>query len=215
VPGRDEVSIVIKKFDLMREKLQYFYNDMAREAREQREQREQAEAIAGTDELTRLFNRRAFYEFLGHRIEEAEQGQTPLGVVYFDLNGFKPINDMHGHALGDYVLQTVGRRLIATTREGDFAARVGGDEFAVVLTAVTDADAAEEAGWRLVQTVSEAIAYEELDLSVGVSAGIALYPAHGGTPQELVEHADQAMYKAKSSLGADRTATGSALRVFA
>lgn len=214
-PGSDEVSIVVRQFDLMREKLQYFYNEMARQTETEREERQKAEAIAGTDELTRLFNRRAFFEFLSRRIEEAEAaGRDALAVIYFDLNGFKPINDSHGHALGDRVLQTVGRRLLNATREGDFAARVGGDEFAVVLTSVSDISSAEQAAARLVSAVAGQIHLEGKDLTVGLSAGIALYPDHGRAAEPLVERADRAMYAAKASLGPDRTASESAVRAY-
>ena len=213
--GSDEVSMVIRQFDLMREKLQYFYNDMAREAEEQRKQRAEAEAIAGTDELTRLFNRRAFFEFLEHRISEGAVASPGVAVIYFDLNGFKPINDTHGHQMGDYVLQTIGRRLIDLTRVGDFAARVGGDEFAVVLTSFSVKTDAEEAAWRLITAVSDGIEREGVDLTVGASAGISFYPTHGASAEELVERADRAMYRAKRSLGEERSAgRGSALLVY-
>lgn len=214
VPGRDEISMVIRRFDLMREKLQYFYNDMARVAQEERKQREEAQAIAGTDELTRLFNRRAFFQFLGHRIEDARSVEGRLAVVFFDLNGFKPINDTHGHLLGDQVLRTLGRRLISTIREGDFAARVGGDEFAVVFSRVDDTSAAIEAAERLLQRVAEPLREGERDLRVGVSGGVAIYPEHGDSAETLVERADQAMYRAKASLGDDRAGGGSALRLW-
>lgn len=214
VPGRDEISMVIRRFDLMREKLQYFYNDMARVAQEERKQREEAQAIAGTDELTRLFNRRAFFQFLGHRIEDARSVEGRLAVVFFDLNGFKPINDTYGHLLGDRVLRTLGRRLISTIREGDFAARVGGDEFAVVFSRVENADAATEAAERLVQRVAEPLREDDRDLRIGISGGIALYPEHGDSAETLVERADQAMYQAKASLGTDRNGGSSALRLW-
>jgi len=213
VPGRDEISMVIRRFDLMREKLQYFYNDMAQVAEEERRQREEAEAIAGTDELTRLFNRRAFFQFLGHRIEDARSVEGRLAVVFFDLNGFKPINDTYGHVLGDQVLRSVGRRLVSTTREGDFAARVGGDEFAVVFSRVEDAEGAMEAAERLVQRVAEPFREDDWDLRIGVSGGIALYPEHGKSAETLFEKADQAMYRAKASLGSQRSGNDSALRL--
>ena len=217
--------MVIKQFDLMREKLQYFYNDMAREAEEERRYRREAEAIAGTDELTRLFNRRAFFDFLGKRLEELSGNRGVLAVVYLDLNGFKPINDTHGHATGDHVLRVIGRRLIEHTRSGDFAARVGGDEFAVVFTSVANKDAAADAGRRLVAAISREIECDgteadgctetTLALRVGVSAGISLYPHHGTTAEQLVECADKAMYGVKRSLGGERSApTGTSVAVF-
>ena len=211
ISGRDEMSFVLQQFDAMRERLRYFYDDLAREAETQRKHREAAEFIAGTDELTGLANRRAFFDYLIRSL-----GENSRGVIYFDLNGFKPINDTYGHHVGDRVLAILGSRLSHTVRSGDIAARVGGDEFATVLTAVPDRDAIEEAAQRIIDVLSEPIHHEGLSLRVGISAGIALYPEHGETAEQLVQHADHAMYLAKESLGPERGVTAtSAMKVYA
>jgi diguanylate cyclase (GGDEF)-like protein len=234
ISGRDEMSFVLQQFDTMREQLRYFYDDLAREAEAQRKHREAAEFIAGTDELTGLANRRAFFDYLmrslrdgspehpshssqeGTSSEHASRDRPSRCVIYFDLNGFKPINDTYGHHVGDRVLAILGSRLSHTVRSGDIAARVGGDEFATVLSAVPDRAAIEEAAQRIIDTLSEPIHHEGLSLRVGISAGIALYPEHGETAEQLVQHADHAMYLAKESLGPERGVTAaSAMKVYA
>jgi diguanylate cyclase (GGDEF)-like protein len=231
ISGRDEMSFVLQQFDAMRERLRYFYDDLAQEAEAQRRHREAAEFIAGTDELTGLANRRAFFDYLIRSLgdgssedsaqertssEHASPDRPSRCVIYFDLNGFKPINDTYGHHVGDRVLAILGDRLSHTVRSGDIAARVGGDEFATVLTAVPDRGAIEEAAQRIIDALSDPIHHEGLSLRVGISAGIAVYPEHGQTAEQLVQHADHAMYLAKESLGPERGVTAaSAIQVYA
>jgi len=212
--GRDEISSVLQEFDGMREKLNHFYSNLEDEAKNQRKQRQKAEAIAGTDELTHLFNRRSFFSKVDPLLNIFKHSGTGFALFYFDLNGFKPINDTHGHALGDMVLKTVSNRLLGIIRADDILARVGGDEFALVLPAVHEDNTAEEAADRIINSISSPMHLNGIDISVGVSIGVALCPQHGQNTEALISKADKAMYAAKASLGSDRTTTGSAYRMY-
>ena len=119
--------------------------------------------------------------------------------MFIDLDRFKPINDNHGHAVGDQVLQRLANRLLGSVRESDSVGRVGGDEFLVLLPRITHPESALEVGNKIVRALREPFHVGDLQLELSCSIGIALYPEHGRDPITLARHADQAMYQAKQS----------------
>lgn len=144
---------------------------------------EQVEHIAFHDALTQLPNRLLLADRMTQAFALSDRTQTQAAVCYFDLNGFKPINDRYGHDMGDEVLKITGRRLLEQVRGHDTAARIGGDEFVLVLTAVKDPAEVDQALRRVMAAIEQPI-----DLGAGrvvhVSAavGTALYPATGPPP---------------------------------
>jgi len=155
---------------------------------------EQLAYLADHDTLTGLPNRRLFEQRLASAIQQAEA----FALVYLDLDGFKAVNDTHGHAMGDWLLQVVARRLETCVSEGDTLARLGGDEFALILMAADTGETVRVAVQHIIQQVSEPCRSEDdVLLRIGVSAGIALYPPDGDEPRGLIQAADAAMYAAK------------------
>ena len=156
---------------------------------------EQLRAQADRDSLTGLLNRRAFMRELGTEIERSLRYGRHFVLALCDLDDFKSINDTDGHPAGDRALEAVAALLQGTIRASDFAFRVGGDEFALLLPE-TDADEAHDAVRRIVTALS---GDSVLGASLGISFGLALFPIHGKTPEELIRRADQALYAAKRS----------------
>lgn len=150
------------------------------------------------DQLTGLPNRTLLADRLEHSLLVAQRNHEALALMFMDIDGFKLVNDTHGHDAGDLVLQTMARRIQRCIRASDTLARIGGDEFVVLLPDVTD----EHHAWVLAEKIG-AIAREPIPLAEGATArvslsiGIALYPEHGQDAATLTEHADQAMYKVK------------------
>jgi diguanylate cyclase (GGDEF)-like protein len=146
------------------------------------------------DPLTELANRALFYELLQHQMAIAERESQPLAVLSIDLDNFKVVNDEEGHIAGDRLLEAVARRIESGIRASDAAARMGGDEFSILLI---DADraSAEETAQRLVSSLSAP--YEGIRTPVSASIGIAIYPDHGEDICTLLENADRALYAAK------------------
>lgn len=163
---------------------------------EQVESRRQLEFHANHDALTSLLNRRAFESRLACAIERAAARNTPLALLYIDLDGFKFVNDSLGHAVGDILLRKVAPRLGKCLTSDEVLARVGGDEFTLVLEAP---DAAEFAArtHRILLSLHEPFEVAGHELFVSASIGISLYPRDGDSPGALVQHADAAMYHAK------------------
>jgi diguanylate cyclase (GGDEF)-like protein len=149
---------------------------------------------AQIDALTGLLNRRSFMTELTKR---TAMDTTETVVLYMDLDGFKPINDEHGHAVGDVVLQGAAARIRDALRAGDMAARIGGDEFVVCFSSNTPRSAAQLLCERIIKTVSAPMEVDGKDLRVSVSIGVAFSPAHGSSPDGLLKKADEAMYSAK------------------
>lgn len=164
--------------------------------------------LADHDALTGLPNRRLFEHSLTAALTEGGD----FALLYLDLDGFKGVNDTHGHGVGDWLLQIVSRRLEHCLRDGDMLARLGGDEFAIVLRAVRTAQEVQVVAEHIVQHLSEPYRLDSgIVLRIGVSVGAALRPMGGGTPRDLIQATDVAMYEAKrSGRGTWRMAPGGA-----
>jgi len=158
--------------------------------------------LAFVDTLTQLPNRRLFNDRLGQSLSRAQRAQASLALMFIDLDKFKPINDTYGHETGDWVLQTLAKRIEGCLRATDTAARVGGDEFLVLLADLQNSQdalaVAEKIRLALAQPVVTA---DGLTLSASASVGIALYPEHAQTAQDLMRLGDRAMYQAKNRGG--------------
>ncbi|MBV5295167.1 MAG: diguanylate cyclase [Curvibacter lanceolatus] len=149
------------------------------------------------DALTGLINRAMFMECLEAEVSLARRTGNGCAVLYLDLDGFKPINDQYGHAVGDLVLVGVARALSSIAREADFVARLGGDEFAVLQRGVQSREQARQLVQRVHQALSQPITVESLRLHVGASIGVALCPDDGDQAEALLRQADLAMYARK------------------
>lgn len=146
------------------------------------------------DPLTELANRALFYELLQHQLAVAGRENRQLAVLAIDLDNFKVVNDEEGHPAGDHLLEAVARRIESTIRASDAAARMGGDEFSILLVDA-DKESAEETAQRLVTRLAEP--YDGIRSPVSASIGIAIYPTHGKDICQLLEKADRALYVAK------------------
>lgn len=159
----------------------------------------QAEILANYDPLTQLFNLRSTTESLRHALEYAGQGNYHAAVLFVDLDGFKDINDSHGHAAGDMVLRIVAERLLNCVRDSDVVGRIGGDEFVVVLSHISRKDDASGIAGKIIEKLSEPMDVQGARCQVGASIGIAVYPEHGRDESSLLRAADDAMYLVKNS----------------
>ena len=157
---------------------------------------ESLESLAFTDPLTKLPNRTLFHERLEQAIDEAKRDYNPFALLLMDIDRFKDINDTLGHQVGDMLLQQVAARLRSKLRDIDTVARMGGDEFAILLPAVSDKHATMAARM-LLQALRTPFRVEEQSLDIGASIGVALYPDHGVDANILIQRADVAMYAAK------------------
>ena len=155
--------------------------------------------MAHHDDLTQLGNRAVFNECLSEAVDTATRGDHGLALLYLDLDGFKRVNDVRGHEVGDKLLAAVAGRLRAGVREGDTVARIGGDEFAVIQPCNGQPYAALQLAQRLVQMLGVPFEIDGQPSTIGVSIGIALHPADGETPDALLRNADAALYSAKAS----------------
>ncbi len=154
--------------------------------------------LANYDTLTGLPNRTLLSERLGHAVIRARRGGHKVGVLFLDLDRFKHVNDSMGHAAGDRMLKAAGNRLHENIRDGDTVARIGGDEFTVILEELTDSIEAERVAQKLISAFEKPLELNDgQDVVISPSIGISLYPDHAQTPTDLLKFADTAMYQAK------------------
>jgi len=164
-----------------------------------KKEREVARLIAFTDILTGLPNRRSFHDALEDKIRlYAAKKVMPFAVAIIDLDGFKPVNDVHGHATGDAVLVEVGKRLKETLGNGGFVARLGGDEFAIIADNITTESEAIFLGDKLCESLRPGYAIESVNAHLSGSCGFCLIRNKKAKPSCILERADLALYKSKS-----------------
>ena len=152
------------------------------------------------DSLTQLPTRVYFEDRLAAAATKADSNSTKLALLFIDLDGFKPVNDTYGHSIGDLVLEQVGQRLKAMSRGKDVVARVGGDEFLLLLTNVTTPEGIANVAERLIQGLSHPYTAEGREVMISCSVGIAMYP-DGCSHAKLIARADAAMYSSKRAGG--------------
>jgi diguanylate cyclase (GGDEF)-like protein/PAS domain S-box-containing protein len=175
---------------------------ITRNITDRRQAQEQMHQLAFYDTLTQLANRRLLHDRLSQAMVRAGREQSRLALLFIDLDEFKPINDAHGHDVGDWVLHSVARRIEDCLRASDTAARIGGDEFVVLLPdmqSTADALAVAEKIRSSLQLPLET--GNKLRLNPTASIGVAAYPDHGNTEQDLLRLGDDAMYVAKKAGG--------------
>ncbi|HVV32954.1 MAG TPA: EAL domain-containing protein [Vitreimonas sp.] len=176
--------------------------DLVAEISEREAAEARAQSLARHDPLTGLANRRHFLEELDRRLSLIGPEEIAFALMFVDLDRFKPINDVHGHAIGDQLLQVIATRLQNCIRDDSFAARLGGDEFCVLIETPTGREGVAAAARRILNELSAPILINGLKLTVGASIGISMCPEDGRSAAELLQRGDAAMLRAKEDRGA-------------
>lgn len=157
--------------------------------------------VANHDALTQLPNRALLDDRLAQALLSHQREQAHFALLFIDLDGFKQINDQHGHPIGDELLVQVAQKLTKVIRGSDTVARFGGDEFVILLNRVQDLDAATQVADNILQALSSPLLIQGVSVSIAVSMGVVIYPRDGDTAIGLLKKADQLMYQAKSCGG--------------
>ncbi|MCR9104511.1 MAG: GGDEF domain-containing protein [Gammaproteobacteria bacterium] len=165
--------------------------------KELHEEKVKLEHWASHDDLTGVPNRFEFFRRLKAHINEANERTQTVGVVYIDLDGFKPVNDTHGHHTGDELLRAVAERLQQTLRLSDTTARLGGDEFGLILPGIRVPDDIENIMPKILAAIRKPIHIDGEEIIVRGSCGVSVFPMHGEDYTDLCKYADTAMYRAK------------------
>lgn len=171
--------------------------ELRQQIRERMEHERQLERLAHYDPLTGVPNRVLLFDRLAQALGRAKREQGLLAVCFLDLDGFKPVNDSLGHAVGDRVLVEATRRIREAVRVDDTVARVGGDEFVVLLVGLEAAEECVVSLQRILERIAQPIHIDDHVLQLSASIGVALYPDDEEDGETLLHHADQAMYLAK------------------
>jgi diguanylate cyclase (GGDEF)-like protein len=188
----DEIGVLARSIDHLQQQIGAQFDALELKQRE-------LDHLASHDSLTGLFNRRVLLERLDHALAHAKRSGTRLAMLFIDLDNFKNINDTLGHAAGDAVLRALALRLRQLVREVDTVARMGGDEFVILLDHADEPEAVAAVTQKLLDSLGQPVAFGDAHLVAGASIGVALYPDNGSNATELLAAADQAMYRAKSS----------------
>lgn len=172
---------------------------LVRDIAERKRAEERLTQLALYDQLTGLPNRTMFHERLASLLPQARRTKSEMALLFIDLDGFKVVNDTLGHGIGDQLLQEVGKRLCASIRESDTVARMGGDEFTVILNNLQDSGQTTSIAEKIIYAINQPMHLNGNSCKVGASIGIAIYPGHAENAHDLIRAADSAMYHAKAS----------------
>ncbi|WP_052749069.1 GGDEF domain-containing protein [Arsukibacterium ikkense] len=151
------------------------------------------------DTLTQTLNRSTMLDRIGHAISVAKRQHSQFGLLFIDLDNFKPVNDRYGHAAGDAVLQQMSARLMAAVRGSDAVSRHGGDEFLLLLTDLKHREDISAFTTKIQYTLAQPCQFNEHSVTLSASIGVAIFPLDGDTPAALINYADAAMYLAKKT----------------
>jgi diguanylate cyclase (GGDEF)-like protein/PAS domain S-box-containing protein len=178
-----------------------YFTAIIRDVAERKQAEEEIRRLAHYDGLTGLPNRRLFYDRLVQAIALAKRNRHELALLYLDLDGFKSVNDALGHDAGDELLKSVAQRIGQRLRESDTVARIGGDEFTVLLPSINSRNDTAKVAEKIISALSTSFSLSNptQEVRIGVSIGIAIYPTDAGDMDALVKAADIAMYNAKRS----------------
>ncbi len=168
-------------------------------AEQLRQQKEQLHSLALHDPLTGLANRHLLEKHARQAVMHADVEGQHMAVIMIDLDNFKPVNDRHGHDVGDELLKAAAERLKQTVRAGDTVARIGGDEFVVILDSVNKSADIEATCDKLFTRLTEPLSLDGLELAIEASFGVAVFPGDGTQYDVLLRNADKAMYQAKKA----------------
>ncbi|MCP1726234.1 diguanylate cyclase (GGDEF)-like protein [Natronospira proteinivora] len=170
---------------------------LAMAASDRRKAQHRLREMATLDGLTRLPNRNAFHEFIGQSIKSAAEEGNRLGLLFVDLDRFKAVNDSLGHHAGDIVLQEMSQRLLDSLRDGDWVARLAGDEFTVIVHDLESLETLRGIANRVRKSLIQPMVLDNTEITLTCSIGIAIYPDDAEDPERLLQSADAAMYEAK------------------
>ena len=176
--------------------------DVTAQVRAENEARDYAEKVRRAslhDVLTGLPNRILLFEYAHHLLPQHARTGKQAAVLFLDLDRFKPINDTHGHEVGDRVLKQVAQRLLQKLRAGDIVTRLGGDEFVIMLSDLHSLADIAEVATHVIELIGEPYQVDDLRLLLSTSVGISIYPSDGDDIDTLISHADMAMYQAKQA----------------
>jgi diguanylate cyclase (GGDEF)-like protein/PAS domain S-box-containing protein len=176
-----------------------YYIGIIRDITERKQAEQKIAHMAHHDHLTDLPNRALLVEVLSHSISLAKRNRHKVGLLFIDLDGFKAINDTLGHDAGDLLLKNVSKRIKETIRDSDMVARVGGDEFILVLDKIESDEQAMSVAKKIIASLSKPFDLSGKPGCVGGSIGISIYPNDSKNPTQLLKQADEAMYLAKQS----------------
>ena len=179
-----------------KELLQYVCAQVAT-AIERKQLHARLQQMAQYDQLTQLPNRGLLRDRLKASLAQARAEGGRMALLYVDLDRFKDVNDTHGHTVGDMLLQAVANRLKGCVRETDTVARIGGDEFVVLLHSIHASEDAGRVSEKILQVLAQPLRLDGHNLNINISIGVAHFPEHGTEEQQLLRHADEAMYTAK------------------
>ncbi len=189
----DQAAIAIQNAKL--------YEKAQQEIADRKKAEESIKHLAHHDALTGLPNRRLFNERINLEISRSERNKLMIGVMLFDLDQLKNVNDSFGHSVGDLLLQSVGQRLLGLLRKSDTVARMGGDEFLLILPEMNQTEDAVQTAERVLSAIRTPFLLEGHHINITTSIGISFYPDDGKHVDDLVKKADIAMYKAKEKGG--------------
>lgn len=208
LPTDDELAKLANEFNRMKSCLDEttilkdeLSSEVAKQTQQLERQQEKLRYLADHDDLTGLFSRSAFNNLLQVSLLRCQRNREKAGLLFVDLDKFKPVNDTYGHAAGDYALVEISDRMRELLRKSDVIARFGGDEFVILVEPVKHQQELMALAHKIQECLNHPIQYQGETLELGISVGISVYPDHGVTAEELILNADDAMYKAKKSGG--------------